>query len=143
MSSETSEPVARVPPAENPSIGTSATNPINTLLLNAGITILIVVITLVAYHLRYDHGATGIGTVDVADIYNNARTKLAERYMKTGLSDQEKLAIKNDYDTFGKKLETTINQIMAECRCVLMAREAVLTTNAVDYTPEAIRRMGL
>ena len=104
---------------------------------------MIVVITLVAYHLRYDHGVTGIGTVDVTEIYNNARTKLADRYMKTGLSDQEKLAIKNDYDTFGKKLETTINQIMAECRCVLVAREAVLTTNAVDYTPEAIQRMGL
>ncbi len=104
---------------------------------------MIVVITLVAYHLRYDHGVTGIGTVDVTEIYNNARTKLADRYMKTGLSDQEKLAIKNDYDTFGKNLETTINQIMAECRCVLVAREAVLTTNAVDYTPEAIQRMGL
>ncbi len=143
MNNDSNEATEDAKPEKKAGVGINVRDPFNTLFLNAGITILIVVIVLGAYHFKYGHVSTGIGTVDVTEIYNNARTKLAERYMKTGLSDQEKLAIKNDYDSFGKKLENTINQIMSECGCVLVAREAVLTTNAVDYTTDAIQRMGL
>lgn len=113
------------------------------LLLNTAITIVIVLLTMLYYSFRVSHGSYGIGIMDVAEIYQNAQAKMATEYLKKETTDQQREQIKLEYQTFGKKLEDTINQIMNECNCIIVARDAVLTTNATDYTSLAKKRMGL
>ncbi len=113
------------------------------LLLNTSITIVIVMAAMLFYNFRVSHGNTGIGIMDVTEIYQNAQAKLATEYLKKETTDQQREQIKQEYQTFGKKLETTIDQIMNECNCVLVTRDVVLTTNATDYTSLAKQRLGL
>ncbi|MHB8697652.1 MAG: hypothetical protein ACYC9J_06365 [Sulfuricaulis sp.] len=113
------------------------------ILLNTAITILIVVVAIVVYNIRASHGNQRIGIMDVAEIYQSAQAKLGTEYLSNEATDQQREKIKQEYQSFGKKLETTIDQIMNECNCVLVVRDAVLTTNATDYTATAKQRLGL
>lgn len=112
------------------------------LLLNTVITLVIVMAAMVFYY-RASNSNQDIGVLDVSEIYQFAQAKLATEYLKDENTDQRREQIKQEYQAFGKKLETTINQIMNECNCVLVTREVVLTTNATDYTSAAKQRMGL
>jgi hypothetical protein len=81
--------------------------------------------------------------IDLAGIVELEQLRLTASVMKPGTSDDEKLKAFQRVQAFGGVLEKAIEELKADCQCVLMARNAFIGVGGVDYTETLKRKVGL
>lgn len=88
-------------------------------------------------------GNARIGTVDIAKVYNDARTTLATQFLNDKATPQEREKIKQKYVQFGSNVQEILDQLSRDCGCLIVIRQAVLNNNATDYTIVVKERLGI
>jgi hypothetical protein len=97
----------------------------------------------------YDHYVRAPQTVrfavvDVSDIYRLKTTKLVDDMLKAGEGKEARDAIKVSADNFGDEVDRLTSLVASDCKCVVLARPAVVAGASVpDYTDVLKRKLGL
>jgi len=81
--------------------------------------------------------------IDLAGIVELEQLRLTASVIKIGTTDEEKLKAFQRVQSFGGVLEKGIDEIKAECQCVLMARNAFIGGGGKDYTDSLKAKVGL
>lgn len=82
--------------------------------------------------------------VDVSDIYRLKTTKLVDDMLKAGEGKEARDAVKTSADSFGEEVDRLTSLVAEDCKCVVLARPAVVAGGSVpDYTDALKKRLGL
>lgn len=112
----------------------------------------IVVVTLVnawlavaAYHfLILPSQLPRIGVVDLLAIYRDKEAAFTRLIGKEGATDRDREAAMAGATEFARGLPLALDALSADCRCVILAGNAVAGRHtAIDLSPELRRRLGL
>ena len=89
--------------------------------------------------------APAFGTLDVAELYRLKESQVTAILVKAGSGEAERLLAIQQAAAFGTQVATIIETLPQECRCLVLARGAVIASNThiVDLTPDVRRRLGL
>jgi hypothetical protein len=112
------------------------------LVLNAGITIAL----LALYAVVFDTPNTpAFAVLDVAELYRLKEREVAAVLMKPDATPDERHAALKRAQAFGANLTALIEHLPAQCRCLIVARGAVIGSAAhlPDLTPSVRQRLGL
>lgn len=118
-------------------------------LRNLGVNALVSAAVAGAALWAYDHyvrvpQTVRFAVVDVSDIYRLKTTKLVDEMLRAGEGKEARDAVKSSADNFGEEVERLTSAVAADCRCVVLARPAVVAGASVpDYTDALKRRLGL
>ena len=92
----------------------------------------------------YDKTRKGeFGVIDLAGIVELEQLRLTASVIKPGTTDDERLKAFQRVQSFGGVLEKGIEEIKADCKCVLLARNAFIGGGGTDYTDELKQKVGL
>ena len=83
--------------------------------------------------------------LDIAELYRLKESEVAAVLVKREASDEERAAALKRAAAFGLEVTTLIQSLHDECRCLILARGAVVGPPALlpDLTPVVRRRLGL
>lgn len=83
--------------------------------------------------------------LDVGELYRLKESQIAASLVKRDASDEERTLALKRAGAFGAELTTLMLSLPEECRCLVLARGAVIGPPTVlpDLTPEVRRRLGL
>lgn len=112
------------------------------LLLNAGITLALVA----TYAIGFGAPRTpAIAVLDVAELYRLKEREVAATLMRSDAKDDERHAALQRAQSFGTDLTTLIERLPEECRCLVLAKGAVIGSaeELPDLTPRVRQRLGL
>jgi len=101
----------------------------------------LVVLSPVAY-TAYRHRTPKIATVDLQKLVEEDQQRTISALGKSAngvASDEQRSAYLKNTTEFAHKLETAIDLVAQQCRCVIVNKAAVLGGEALDYT-ETIRQ---
>lgn len=112
------------------------------LLLNALISGLLIVVYAIAFA---PPGSPALGVVDLAELYRLKEKETAALLIKPGISESERSAALNRVSEFGHEVTRLIQALPQECRCLVLARGALIGSDQPwrDLTPELRRQLGL
>jgi len=99
-----------------------------------------------AYALWFAPAQTAVFAVlDVAELYRLKEAQVAAVLVKHEASAEERALALERATAFGLQVNTLIESFMAECRCLVLARGAVVGPAPLlpDLTPQVRRRLGL
>jgi hypothetical protein len=80
--------------------------------------------------------------LDVVELYRLKEHEVAAVLVKRDASDDERAAALKRAAAFGLEVTALIQSLPEECRCLVLARGAVIGS-APDLTPDVRRRLGL
>lgn len=114
--------------------------------INAAVSL--VVATAVHQWVQRDQGldqAPAFGTLDVAELYRLKESQVTAILVKAGSGEAERLLAIQQAAAFGAQVSRVIEALPQECRCLVLARGALIASNThiVDLTPDVRRRLGL
>lgn len=100
---------------------------------------------IVFYHLFVLQGARQFGFVDVAEVYRAKEKSLVEMVTKPTVTEEDKQRAIEAAGEFAKRLPTALEQLTAECQCVVLVRAAVAapTPDMLDLTPQLRQKIGI
>ncbi len=83
--------------------------------------------------------------LDVGELYRLKENQVAAVLVKRDASDEERASALRHAASFGQEVTTLIQALPEECRCLILARGAVVGPAPLlpDLTPEVRRRLGL
>jgi hypothetical protein len=83
--------------------------------------------------------------LDVAELYRIKETQVTAVLVKREASVEERALAMRRAAAFGAELSTVLQSLRQECRCLILARGAIVgpTANVPDLTPDVRRRLGL
>jgi hypothetical protein len=81
--------------------------------------------------------------IDLAGIVELEQLRLTASVIRPGTTDDERLKAFQRVQEFGSVLEKGIEEIKADCSCVLLARNAFIGAGGTDYTDVLKRKVGL
>ena len=86
-----------------------------------------------------------LAVLDVAELYRLKELQVAAVLVKRDASDEERTAALRRAAGFGTEVSTLLQALPNECRCVVLARGAVMGSEPLlrDLTPDVRRRLGL
>ncbi len=86
-----------------------------------------------------------LATLDVGEIYRLKEAQVAAVLTKREASDEERIAALKTAGSFGAEVTALIETLPKECRCLILARGAVIgeRDSLPDLTLEVRRRLGL
>ena len=89
--------------------------------------------------------APALAVVDVAELYRLKEAQVAAVLVKRGASDEERAGALRRAADFGTEVDALFQALPDECRCVVLARGAVVSAapSLRDLTPDVRRRLGL
>ena len=89
--------------------------------------------------------APALAVLDVAELYRLKESQVAAVLVKGDASDEERAAALHRAASFGADVSRLLETLPEECRCLVLARGAVVgpTSSLPDLTPAARRRLGL
>lgn len=111
------------------------------LLLNA-----IVSAGLIHAHARWlSPSMPRFAVLDVAELYRLKEAHAAALLTRSAVSDGERVALLHGVQGFGMEVTRQIQQVTRDCRCLLLARGAVVGQDSLlpDLTPDVRQRLGL
>ncbi len=120
----------------------SARTAVIVVLVNALLSALI----LLAYALWFaPAGAPRLAVLDVGELYRLKETQVAKVLVKLDSSEADRALALKHASAFGLELTNLIQALPDECRCLILARGAVVGPAPLlpDLTPEVRRRLGL
>lgn len=84
-------------------------------------------------------------TLDVAELYRLKESQIAAILVKRDSPDSERVLAIQRAAAFGAELSKVIETLPDECRCLVLARGALLGSDAqlIDLTPRVRQRLGL
>jgi len=84
-----------------------------------------------------------LATVDLQKIIEEDQSRIVNLLGSSAgnLSEQGRLQNEQMATDFARRLTSNIEQIGAECHCILINKAALLSGNAVDYTDLLMERM--
>jgi hypothetical protein len=83
--------------------------------------------------------------LDVGELYRLKESRIAAVLVKPDSGEAQRLAALEEAAAFGDALNGLIEALPGECRCLILARGAVVGNpeSLPDLTPEVRRRLGL
>ena len=89
--------------------------------------------------------APALAVLDVAELYRLKELQVAAVLVKRDASDEERTGALRSAAGFGAEVSTLLEKLPDECRCVVLARGAVVGAAPLlrDLTPDVRRRLGL
>jgi len=86
-----------------------------------------------------------LAVLDVAELYRLKETQVAAVIVKRDATDEERLTALKRAQAFGTEVTAMIQALPEECRCLILARGALVSHDVLlpDLTPEVRRRLGL
>lgn len=89
--------------------------------------------------------APALAVLDVAELYRLKELQVAAVLVKRDASDEERTGALRGAAGFGAEVSTLLEKLPDECRCVVLARGAVVGAAPLlrDLTPDVRRRLGL
>ena len=100
----------------------------------------------VAYALWLAPAKTPVlAVLDVGELYRLKETQVAAVLVKRDSTDEDRALALKRASAFGLEMASLIQSLPQECRCVILARGAIVgpTPLLPDLTPEVRRRLGL
>ena len=98
------------------------------------------------YALWFSPGrAQQIAVLDVGELYRLKETQVAALLVKRDTNDADRALALQRASTFGLEVTSLIQSLPKECRCLILARGAVVgpAPHLPDLTPEVRQRLGL
>lgn len=98
------------------------------------------------YALWFAPGRTQqIAVLDVGELYRLKETQVAALLVKRDTTDADRTLALQRASAFGLEVTSLIQSLPDECRCLILARGAVVgpAPQLPDLTPEVRRRLGL
>ena len=99
-----------------------------------------------AYALWFAPGSTQqIAVLDVGELYRLKETQVAALLVKRDITNADRALALQRASAFGLEVTSLIQSLPEECRCLILARGAVVgpAPHLPDLTPEVRRRLGL
>ena len=89
--------------------------------------------------------AQQIAVLDVGELYRLKETQVAALLVKRDTTDADRTLALQRASAFGLEVTSLIQSLPEECRCLILARGAVVgpAPHLPDLTPEVRRRLGL
>lgn len=89
--------------------------------------------------------ASALAVLDVAELYRLKELQVAAVLVKRDASDEERAGALRRAAGFGTEVSTLLQALPGECRCIVLARGAVMGSEPLlrDLTPDVRRRLGL
>jgi hypothetical protein len=86
-----------------------------------------------------------LAMLDVAELYRLKELQVAAVLVKRDASDEERAGALRRAAGFGTEVSSVLQALPDECRCIVLARGAVIGTEHLlrDLTPDVRRRLGL
>ena len=86
-----------------------------------------------------------LAVLDVAELYRLKELQVAAVLVKRDASDEERAGALRRAAGFGTEVSTLLQALPGECRCIVLARGAVMGSEPLlrDLTPDVRRRLGL
>lgn len=86
-----------------------------------------------------------VAVLDVAELYRLKERELTAVLTRADATQAERAQALNQAAAFGAQVRGLVESLPGECRCLLLARGAVLghTASLPDLTAQARRRLGL
>jgi hypothetical protein len=86
-----------------------------------------------------------MAVLDVAELYRLKELQVGALLIKRDASDEERAGALRRAAVFGTEVSTLLEALPSECRCIVLARGAVIGSEPLlrDLTPDARRRLGL
>ena len=96
-------------------------------------------------HWVFGSEKTAFAVLDVAELYRVKETQVAAVLVNHNASETERNTAMTRAAAFGTELTALIEALPEECRCLVLARGAVIGATAPlpDLTPNVRRRLGL
>ena len=107
---------------------------------------LLSVLFVVAYALWFAPArAPLLAVLDVGELYRLKETQVAAVLVKRDANDEDRALALKRASTFGLEVTNLIQSLPEECRCLILARGAIVGPAPLlpDLTPEVRRRLGL
>lgn len=101
---------------------------------------------ILAYALWFAPGrAQQIAVLDVGELYRLKETQVTALLVKRDTTDADRTLALQRASAFGLEVTNLIQSLPEECRCLILARGAVVgpAPHLLDLTPEVRRRLGL
>lgn len=99
-----------------------------------------------AYALWFATGsAKPIAVLDVGELYRLKESQVAALLVKPNTTDADRVLALQGASAFGLEVTRLIQALPEECRCLILARGAVVGSapQLPDLTPDVRRRLGL
>lgn len=108
-------------------------------------TLVSVALLAVGAHWMLRSQKAAFAVLDVAELYRLKESQVAAVLVNHTTSETERAAAITRAAAFGTELTALIEALPQECRCLIMARGAVVGATAPlpDLTPNVRRRLGL
>jgi hypothetical protein len=89
--------------------------------------------------------APAFAVLDVGELYRLKEHQVAAVLVKRDASDEERTTALKQAAAFGPEVTALIQSLPGECRCLVLARGAVIgpAQRLPDLTPDVRRRLGL
>lgn len=86
-----------------------------------------------------------LAVLDVAELYRLKETQVATLLVKPDGTDADRAAILKGVQGFGAEVMRVVQALPQECRCLILARGALIGEDSQlpDLTSDARRRLGL
>ena len=86
-----------------------------------------------------------LAVLDVGELYRLKEAQVTAVLMKRDATDAERATALQRASTFGSEVTHLLDALPSECRCLILARGALVgsATTLSDLTPEVRRRLGL
>ena len=111
-------------------------------LLNAALSVAL----LSVYALRFaPPSPPRLAVLDVAELYRLKESQIAAVIMKRDGTDAERIMALKRAQDFGTEVSAVIQALPTECRCLILARGAVVSDASLlpDLTAQVRQRLGL
>ena len=101
--------------------------------------------TTAIYLAAFARPAPDIATLDIGELYRLKEAQIATLLVKRETSDAVRLAHLKQAADFATELTTILKSLPQECRCLVLARGALIGSipPARDITADVRRRLGL
>lgn len=115
-----------------------------TFVLNFAIPILIVTCAIALYDRFVRVPQTPrLATLDIAALFNEQQNASVAALTKAGLTESDRARIVVDSERFARALDDAIKHVQLSCKCVLIAKQAIISETAIpDWTPIVRKRLG-
>ena len=86
-----------------------------------------------------------LAVLDVAELYRLKEAQVAAALVKREGTEEERAALLKRVSNFGADVTRVLQTLPDECRCLVLARGALIGphTQLPDLTPDVRRRLGL
>jgi len=108
------------------------------------VSLVISILSMATYHYATASYRQHIAVVDLATVYSEKEALFTKSIMKEGVTTEEKAAALAEAQAFAKTLSKSLDEIAAECNCIVLMANAVAGHQAIeDLTPELRKKVGL